>query len=261
MAGEDWKASLPEDLRQDPSLADIQDVPNLAKGFINAQKLIGRDKIPVPGEDAPPEEWDRVFNRLGRPATPEEYSVEMPETLPEGFQLDDELQKGFLEKAHKLGLTAKQAAGLARWMVDTDIQGYNDIVRDDQLAMAEGEKALRAKWGKAYDQNVARARWLLDEFGDNDTARLIEKAGFTSNPVFIGFLGNIASKMGEDTLKGSGFQQFNVMTPEAATTEIARLRGDKDFMAKYQSKDPAVRKAAIEKMQQLFIQAHPETPK
>ena len=35
-----WRESLPEDLKEDPSLKSIQDVPGLAKSFIHAQKMV-----------------------------------------------------------------------------------------------------------------------------------------------------------------------------------------------------------------------------
>ena len=67
-----WKESLPDDLRDNPSLKSIQDVPGLAKSFIHAQKMVGADKIPVPTEHATKEDWDAVYSKLGRPATPDD---------------------------------------------------------------------------------------------------------------------------------------------------------------------------------------------
>ena len=42
-----WRTELPDDIREHSSLSSIQDVGNLAKSYINAQSMIGRDKIPV----------------------------------------------------------------------------------------------------------------------------------------------------------------------------------------------------------------------
>jgi len=39
----DWRASLPEDVRADPSLADIKDVGSMAKSYINGQKLFAKN--------------------------------------------------------------------------------------------------------------------------------------------------------------------------------------------------------------------------
>ena len=37
---------------------------NVARSYINAEQLIGRDKIPIPKT---PEEWDATYKRLGKP--------------------------------------------------------------------------------------------------------------------------------------------------------------------------------------------------
>ena len=47
-----WKESLPDDLRDNPSLKSIQDVPGLAKSFIHAQKMVGADFIVAQGIEA-----------------------------------------------------------------------------------------------------------------------------------------------------------------------------------------------------------------
>ena len=38
----DWKSTLPDDLKSAKSLASIKSVEDLAKGFVNAQGVIGR---------------------------------------------------------------------------------------------------------------------------------------------------------------------------------------------------------------------------
>ena len=72
----DWKASLSEDLRNDPSLASINDVASLAKGYVHGQKMIGADKIVIPKDDASPDEMNEFYNRLGRP---EKYEITKPQ--------------------------------------------------------------------------------------------------------------------------------------------------------------------------------------
>ena len=45
----DWKSGIPEDLRNHPSIANMQDVGSLAKSMVHAQSMVGADKIAVPG--------------------------------------------------------------------------------------------------------------------------------------------------------------------------------------------------------------------
>jgi len=107
---------LPEDLRSDPSLQPFKDVPELAKSFVHAQRMIGMEKLPVPGPNATDEDWNVVYDKLGRPEAPDKYELPAP---PEGFELDPEMASAFRETAHKLGLLPQQAAGLFDWYTKT----------------------------------------------------------------------------------------------------------------------------------------------
>ena len=66
---DNWKDTLPDDLKAEKALESIQDIPGLAKSYIHAQKMIGSDKIPVPNKYATDEDWQAVYNKLGRPRT------------------------------------------------------------------------------------------------------------------------------------------------------------------------------------------------
>ena len=103
----DWKASLSEEIRADKSLENIKDIEGLAKSYVHAQKLVGSDKIPVPNKYATEQDWDAVYEKLGRPADAEGYKYD----LPEDQQIDAEALKSSSSQAHKLGLLPGQANG------------------------------------------------------------------------------------------------------------------------------------------------------
>ena len=106
----DWKAALPDDLREHPSIAGMQDVASLAKSMVHAQSMVGADKIAVPGKWADDEDWSQVYDKLGRPASAEEYGLKFE--VPDG-EADPALTGWFAETAHKIGLNTKQAQQLA----------------------------------------------------------------------------------------------------------------------------------------------------
>ena len=68
--------SLPEDLRVEPSLRNFTDPASLAKSYVHAQRMIGADKIPLPGKTATDEDWANVWSKLGRPQAPSEYQLQ-----------------------------------------------------------------------------------------------------------------------------------------------------------------------------------------
>ena len=44
----DWRIGVDETIRDNPSLTKFKDVNGLAKSYLEAQKLVGREKIPIP---------------------------------------------------------------------------------------------------------------------------------------------------------------------------------------------------------------------
>ena len=60
-------SSMPEGLRDEPSLQTFDSVDKLAKSYVNAVKMIGGNPdnlISIPQEG---ESWDSFYNQLGRP--------------------------------------------------------------------------------------------------------------------------------------------------------------------------------------------------
>ena len=57
-----WRDSLPEDIRDNSSLSKFTDVSTLAKSYINAEQMIGKDKFTIPGDTVndPPAEDSHV---------------------------------------------------------------------------------------------------------------------------------------------------------------------------------------------------------
>ena len=57
--------SLPEDLRGEPSLRTFTDPASLAKSYVNAQRMIGADKIPKPGKSWTDDQYNEFYNSVG----------------------------------------------------------------------------------------------------------------------------------------------------------------------------------------------------
>src|SRR3989304_3701646 len=123
----DWKEALDAGIKEHPSLSDFKTPADLAKSWVNAQKLIGKEKIPLPGEKATKEDWDVVFSRLGRPEKPEGYTLPEIE-VPEDFPLPAEEQaKEFLTKAHEIGMLPSQVNALYEWFLGNQVGAFNTL--------------------------------------------------------------------------------------------------------------------------------------
>lgn len=138
-----------EALRTDPKA--------LAKHAFNQEKLLG-SAIRVPKDDATPEERDAFLNKLGRPENPDGYQFTPPKDMPEGLAYDGDFASAFKAKAHELGLTAKQAAGLHDMYVGRMVEGYGAQTARQQSALKERADAATADlvklWGPLDGQTA-----------------------------------------------------------------------------------------------------------
>ena len=108
-SGNDFLSTIPEDLRDHPSLGPIKDVENLARSYVNAQRLIGADKLPMPVNPTT-EDLDNIYSRLGRPESAEGYEIAV-----DGNIVTEEVAKSYADVAHNLRLTPDQANGVLEY--------------------------------------------------------------------------------------------------------------------------------------------------
>jgi hypothetical protein len=257
----DFKSGLPDELKNDPSLAPIKDLPGLVKSYVNAQKLVGRDKIALPGENAKPEEWAEVWKRLGRPETPEGYKLAKPSDLPKDFPFQEQIIQGFSKTAHELGLTPAQVTGLYKWYLQGEVDAWTGMQRDQAQGVQAAETALRKEYGSAYEERVDAAKKILAQFGSQELLQQLETSGLGNNPLLVKFLANVAGQFSEDTLKGMGKSRFNIKTPEEARADIAALKADKAFTDAYFDPKHQGHEEAKKKYNALYAQAYPEEKK
>ena len=94
---QDWKSTLSEDLRNDPTLSNFKDVESLAKTVVHQQKQMG-NRIPIPKTD---EERMEVYTKLGRPEAADKYEVNIPQEYNGHFP--ENAGSEFKNVAHKIG--------------------------------------------------------------------------------------------------------------------------------------------------------------
>lgn len=103
---QEFLSTLPETLREEPSLKNVKSVEDMATQLVNSQKLIGK-KNSAPETD----DWDEYrsfFNGIGAPEDVSGYEFEVGENVQEsGYDVE-----GFKTLAHEIGLTPKQAQKL-----------------------------------------------------------------------------------------------------------------------------------------------------
>ena len=259
---EDWKASLPEDIRDNQLIHNANSIESLAKTAIHAQSMIGADKLAIPGKWANDDDWNNVYTKLGKPEDAQGYKLE----VKEGTQVDKDIESWYRGLAHKAGLNDRQANTIFQEYMakEAELKAANapPSPEDVEIIKGEAEIALKKEWGKAFDTKMNEAKGVLTEFAPKDFDQLLTKDGVPlgNDPVFIKTLANIGnyinSKLGEDKMVGS--KQQPQYTPADAEKEIAALRGDPRDGGPYWDKKHPDHMRTVQQVQELMEYMHPE---
>jgi hypothetical protein len=245
----DWKATLPDDIKSHASLATLKDVNDLAKGYVNAQQLIGAKRIALPGEKATDAEREEFYKAIGRPESLEKYT-EGTVKPREGLTVDQAGLAKAKEQMFKLGLTDAQQKGIMDFYLTGLNESHGKLTGDLEASRVQAEEALRKEWGQSYEVNLGIAKNVLTHFGDEQTAT--ELSGVLgNNPGLIKLLHKFGATLGEDQALSKKFSA-EAGTPAAAQARIIELQKDTAFQKALNDNTDPGHKAAVE----LWTQVH-----
>ena len=248
-SGNDFLSTIPEELRDHPSLSPIKDVENLARSYVNAQKLIGADKIPMPVNPTD-EDLDRIYGRLGRPETAEGYEIPV-----DGNIVTEEVAKDYANVAHKLRLSPQQASGILEYYQSLAGQSEEAMAANDAKIMQDTELSLKKEWGDNYGNKLAMAKEAVESFASTDMLeiRLADGTKVGNHPDFIKAFAKMAdfrhNMTSEDTVADAPMAR--TMNKQAAKNEIDAIMNDKSH-AYWDRKNVVGRQQAIQRMQELW---------
>ena len=237
----DWRSSLSDEIKNDATLANIQDIESAAKTLIHQQKMLG-SRIPMPKTD---EERSELYTKLGRPNDASGYKVEVPQSHESYFQ-EDNLNE-FKNVAHNIGLNQSQVDALINYQlktIDTDASK-----QDARLAVGkqETENSLKQEWGYDYDKQVRNAQRALQVYGDPELQQLMQgEAG--NNPAVVKFFARIGAEVTEDMAKNTQNNTLAV-SPLDAKAEIDSIYANANHA--YHKPYDKDHKNAVEHMRQL----------
>lgn len=276
-----WRDELPENLRTEASLANFEDIGQLAQSFIESKKYQGQS-IRVPsaddGEDvmkafndsliekAPSlmykpnfddEAQSKEFYRtLGLPESADGYA--MPSLkIPDGVVLSETKQAAFKGLAHKYGLSPHQFKGMMAEMMEGDI----GIVQANSEKAKGNVDTLKQRWGAAHGDNMKLVNMALEATkAPDDVVKSV--ADGTASPETVAWLYDVGTRLGSEGNEfGEGMEEHmrnkRGMSPEEAKEAIAAINGNKEH-AYWASDANPDHKAAVEKMIQLQRWANPE---
>jgi hypothetical protein len=248
----EWKMALDESVRNAPSLNLIHDVPSLAKGYVNAQKLIGSDKIPMPSQHATADEWRDVYKKLGLPETIDDYKVEFSEDMATKAG-DDAL--GFLKQtAYELNMMPSQYKGFVEAIYKAEMDAQEGQKTRHTNESKEAVEALKQEWGLAFEAKATVASNVLREFANDKDWEYLEKQGLTNSPEIARIMAKVGEKLyGEGAIRGDGDTQPGIYSPGEALGEIEKLQGDPAYL----DGNHPNHNEAVKQMSRLYSMAYP----
>ena len=223
-SGKTWKEAISEEYRSNPNIEKFTELDALAKSYINAVSMIGTDKIPLPGKTATDEQWNEVYNKLGRPESADKYTLEFKTDVA---PIDENAIKVFAQNAHKLGLNNKQAQGILEFYKSTLEGSAKEMSVNMETAQADATNALRSEWGRAYDDNLRKAADVAQTYLEPELldTQLRDGSRLGDNPKIIKAFANIANLLSEDKIVGA--ESDNALQGRDVEKEINDLIGDK----------------------------------
>ncbi len=249
-----WSDGFASDIRDHPITQRLENPEAGIRELIGAQKLIGADKVVIPGEDSTPEERDAFYTKLGRPAKVDDYDLSSVE-IPEGLPVDEEFQKGMVEKMHALGLNSTQVSGVLKDYYEATGGQYQTSMGDLQRGRETAEQDLRNEWGRSYDANIDLANRALkagagEKFEELVGLKMADGSELGSHPDVVRCFAKLGGNTGEHGLV-SGTPARSILSPKEASTKRNELMGDQEFLAKYTSNQHPQHAWAVDQIKNL----------
>ncbi len=266
---DNWKDSLPEDIRASGVLENVNNVEQIAKMAIDGRKLAS-NAVRIPSEDASEEDhkafrddlMGKVPNLMIKPDVDNQDSINevmrslgMPENV-EGYELKDipdPLKDNFdnmAKTAHSVGMTKKQLEVITAGII-TDYQAGADAAKGELEAQ---KNELKTEWGAAYDTKVKTISHFAEQTGFSDELINAIEGGQLSPANMKAFDMVVTGYQGEGVEIGK--QPGDVektMTPDEADTRLNELMGNKEH-AYWHPEDPE-HEAAKKKVHELGVLA------
>lgn len=236
-----WYDSLPEDLRNDPSIAKYHSggLEALARGHQNLSKIQGvpADKISRVPDLNDDEGVREYFGKLGLPDTADDYQLRGTtdaegNELPQGFTPDGDLAQVFARACFD--------RGLAPDVVQPIYDACNRYLFAATQEAAQGKENKRAKqidtlerqYGGAFEQTIAAADFVAQEL---DIMEPLTEAGLGTDPRIVAALAKLApiysehSGMGKLPISKGGTQtpaELNAKATELQAQALQLPQGD-----------------------------------
>ena len=214
-----------EEFRNDSTLNQFASQDAFIKAMLDDRKANGT-AIKLPGEGATDEEWGKFYDRLGRPASSNDYGLS--KDIPEGLDFNEEFYNEFTKEIYTAGLSKKQATQIYNWYnnksaamakdIDARIQASYKKSIDDAVA------SLKKEWGTDYQQNLDSAVAMANKFLSPATKQYLNATKLGNNPLLIKDFYNLSKQVSGAQMRGDGPSGTIASLAELEAKMAANLR-------------------------------------
>lgn len=166
---------------------------DVGRAYMEAQGKLSQS-ITLPGKDTTDEERAQLYERLGRPKSPQGYKVDQPKTI------DDAEWERVRASAFEGGLSENQfrqqllSSLKARQAADAEMTA---AVKADTETKLE---ALKKEWGPDYEPRMLASQRAIRQFLTADLDKKLRTSGLSKDPDMVRMFALIGEELGEKSL-------------------------------------------------------------
>jgi len=137
------EVKIPEAYQKEAWAKEVKSVDDLWSKMAGAQKLLGKDKLVLPGQNATQEEIDMFHVKLGRPENVEGYefkSVEELKDIERNTELDHSMKKIFFEN------------GIPKTAGEKIVQEYEQLIYEQNKPLIDANAKRDIEFQKLTDE-------------------------------------------------------------------------------------------------------------
>ena len=212
-------------------------VSSLAKSYLNLERMLSKEKMPIPTDNDGDEVWDQAYKAMGRPESPEGYQA------PAGIDPEDKAATDAI--FYDAGLSQRQASKLygqiAKALEENASNQQEQSTQSVEQAVQSLEADFGPRGGENYQQALDKAQVVAKHLG-------LDVAKFYTMP---GFASRLASQY--DTLMGSkirGVENTSITSSQSIDEQIHDIQNNPSnpYYTAYRDGD----RAAHQKVLKLF---------
>ena len=164
-----WRNLAEVEYRDDPVMKKYDTVGAALKALVHSERLLG-NSIQIPRDGAGETQWRTIFEKLGCPKNPGEYTISDPDMGKDDAGNAKGLAPNFLvsllDVAHKAGLNNKQAQEFVDFAARTVVQSENIQAGEMAMLKAQAERTLYEAFAGDAASMIQKATMAIAKIGE-----------------------------------------------------------------------------------------------